>query len=194
MAVTDADFLDRLKRRDPDALRAVADDHARPLYRGARAMGFQPDAADELVQDVFVTFLSTLDRFEGRSQVRTWLFGILHRKALERRRDLEDDARHDPIDDAFEAQFDERGRWRSAPHGPERLAASAELARAIRKCLEGVPGLQRQAFVLRDAQQLSTADVCKILGCTVTHVGVLLHRARLRMRACLDSKGWGSPS
>ena len=194
MPATDPGLLDRLRRRDPDTLRAVADQHARPLYRAARAMGFSPDIADELVQDVFVTFMATLDRFEGRSQVRTWLFGILHHKAFERRRDLAKDARHDPIDDAFEAQFDGRGAWRSVPHAPDRLAASAELAMAIGQCLDGLAGLQRQAFVLREAQELGTDEVCKILGCTVTHLGVLLYRARARLRACLDSKGWGSAS
>ncbi len=86
-------------------------------------MGFPRDAADEVVQDVFVASMSTLDRFEGRSQVRTWLFGILHRKAMERRRDLADDARHDPIDDVFESQFDERGVRRSAPPAPDRLTS-----------------------------------------------------------------------
>ena len=194
MATTDDDLLERLRRRDPDTLRAVADEHARPLYRGARALGFSTEDADELVQDVFVTFMATLDRFEGRSQIRTWMFGILHRKAMERRRELAHDARHDPIDDQFESQFDGRGRWRAPPHGPDRLAASAEIAQAIRECLEGVPGLQRQAFVLRDTQQLDTGEICKILGCTVTYIGVLLHRARARLRGCLQSKGWGSAS
>jgi RNA polymerase sigma-70 factor, ECF subfamily len=192
MAPTDTDFLARLRRRDPGTLKEVADEHARPLYRGARAMGFSAEQAEDLVQDVFVTFMETLDRFEGRSQTRTWLFGILHHKALERRRDLAADARNDPIDEGFEAQFDERGKWRSMPHGPDRLAASAELASAIRECLRGLPGLQRQAFVLRDAQQLETDELCKILGCTITHMGVLLHRARTKMRGCLQSKGWGS--
>jgi RNA polymerase sigma-70 factor, ECF subfamily len=192
MAATDADFLARLRQRDPGTLKAVADEHARPLYRAARAMGFPAEQAEDLVQDVFVTFMETLDRFEGRSQTRTWLFGILHHKALERRRDLAADARNDPIDEGFEAQFDGRGRWRSMPQGPERLAASAELARAIRDCLEGLSGLQRQAFVLRDGQQLETDELCNILGCTVTHLGVLLHRARTRLRACLQSKGWRS--
>jgi RNA polymerase sigma-70 factor (ECF subfamily) len=190
MATTDKSFLDRLKRRDPDTLRAVADEHARALYRGARAIGFSAEDAEELVQDVFVTFLATLDRFEGRSQVRTWLFGILHHKAMERRRSLAEDARLDPIDEQFEAKFDARGRWKTVSPAPDRLAASAELAGAIGECLAGLPGLQREAFVLREAQQLSMDELGRILGCTVTHIGVLLYRARTRLRACLRSKGW----
>ncbi len=189
MATTEADFLERLKRRDPDTLKAVADEHARPLYRGARALGFSAEDAEELVQDVFVTFLATLARFEGRSQLRTWLFGILHHKAMERRRSLAEDARQDPIDEQFDAQFDARGRWKSMPPAPDRLAASAELAGAIGECLASLPGLQRQAFVLREAQQLSMDELGKILGCTVTHIGVLL-ASRTRLRGCLRTKGW----
>jgi hypothetical protein len=85
-------------------------------------MGFDADAAEDLVQDTFTTFFERLDSFEGCSQLRTWLFGILHRKALERRRASAFEERTDPIDAVFEARFDPRaavGRladklWRTA--------------------------------------------------------------------------------
>lgn len=60
--------LTRLRRRDPDALRAIVDAHARPLYRAARGMGFTIEEAEDLAQDVFVTFIESLERFEGRAQ------------------------------------------------------------------------------------------------------------------------------
>jgi RNA polymerase sigma-70 factor (ECF subfamily) len=78
--------LAELRARNPAALRAVVDQHARRLYRAARGMGFSPDDAEDLAQEVFVTFLETLERFEGRSELGTWLFGVLHHKAQERRR------------------------------------------------------------------------------------------------------------
>ena len=103
-----ADELARLRRRDADLLRRVVEEMARPLYRAARGMGFgQPDAED-LVQDVFATFMTTLDRFEGRSRVSTWIFGILHRKAQERRRAMARDEAQDPIDEIFESQLDRK--------------------------------------------------------------------------------------
>ena len=86
VAHLDGAQLARLRARDPAALRSVVDDHARRLYRTARGMGYAAAEAEDVVQDVFVTFLETLDRFEGRSQIGTRLFGILHRKSLERRR------------------------------------------------------------------------------------------------------------
>jgi RNA polymerase sigma-70 factor (ECF subfamily) len=72
----DAEQVARLRARDPATLARAVEEHARPLYRAARGMGFDEAEAEDLVQDVFTTFLETLDRFEGRSQVRTWLFGI----------------------------------------------------------------------------------------------------------------------
>ena len=84
-----AEFLERLRRRDPEALAEAVHEHARPLLRAAKALDFPEPEAEDMVQDVFRTFLERLDNFEGRSQLRKWLSGILHRKALERHRAAE---------------------------------------------------------------------------------------------------------
>ena len=186
--------LARLRRRDPDALRAIVEEHARPLYRAARGMGFTTEEAEDLAQDVFVTCLESLDRFEGRSQIGTWLFGILHHKAQERRRSRSRDDLNDPIDAAFEAQFDSRGSWIRPPTAPDRAVSAREARESIRECLEGLPPLQREVFHLRQVEDLPAADVGNVLAQTVTHIGVLLHRARMRLRACLEGKGWTSSS
>ena len=183
-------LLERLRRRDPDALREIVDTHARPLYRSARGMGFAIEEAEDLAQDVLVTFIETLDRFEGRAQIGTWLFGILHHKVQERRRSRARDELHDSIDTVFEAQFDSRGKWIQPPLAPDRAATAGEARDAIRECLEGLPPLQREVFQLREVQDLSAADAGNVLAQTVTHIGVLLHRARIRLRACLEGKGW----
>lgn len=191
MAALDPTFLDRLRRRDAEALRLSVEQNARPLYRAARGMGFSHPEAEDLVQDVFATFFETLDRFEGRSEVRTWLFGILHRKSLERHRQLAREDQHDTIDAVFEAYFDARGNWIRPPLELDRLAASSEAGDAIRACLDDLPPLQRQVFVLREIEQRDAGEVCNILGKTITHVGVLFHRARARLRHCLEARGWG---
>ena len=67
----DRSTIDRLRSRDPETLSEAVREHAQPLYRAARGMGFREEEAEDLVQDVFATFLETLDRFEGLSQVRT---------------------------------------------------------------------------------------------------------------------------
>ncbi|HEX8984023.1 MAG TPA: sigma-70 family RNA polymerase sigma factor [Bryobacteraceae bacterium] len=186
----DADLLARLRARDPATLAAAVQDHARALYRAARGMGFQEAEAEDLVQDVFTTFLETLDRFEGRSQVRTWLFGILHRKALERRREQYRDQQDDPIDEIFESRFDARGNWVRPPEDLHRVLESKEIRQALAGCLERLPAAQREVFVLREMEYLETAEICKILGVTVTNMGVLMHRARNRLRECIEAKGW----
>ena len=186
----DPDDLTRLRKRDPGTIGRVVDDLARPLYRAARGMGFDEADAEDLVQDVFTTFMTTLDRFEGRSRISTWIFGILHRKAQERRRELARDDQQNSIDDLFESQFDPSGGWAMPPIDLERQYASMELAEAIRGCVEQLPATLREVFVLREMQDCDTTEICKILGRTVTHVGVQLHRARARLRACLEARGW----
>lgn len=127
-----AEFLERLRRRDPDALAEAVHEHARPLPRAAKALGLREPEAKVMVQDVFRTFLERLDNFEGRSQLRTWLFGILHRKALERRRPAAMDDRMDPIDEVFESRFDSKGNRTRPLADLERLMLSKEIGELIR--------------------------------------------------------------
>jgi RNA polymerase sigma-70 factor (ECF subfamily) len=177
-------------RHDPDALAEAVRDHARPLLRAAMSMGFPGPEAEDLVQDVFTTFLERLDRFEGRSQLRTWLFGILHHKVMERRRASRNDDRTDPIDETFESRFDKSGKWVRPPEDIERLMLSKEIGGLIQGCMDELPANQRGAFVLREVEGIETAEICKILSVTVTNFGVLMHRARVRLRECLEAKGW----
>jgi RNA polymerase sigma-70 factor (ECF subfamily) len=188
-----AAFLERLRRRDPEALAEAVHEHARPLKGAARALGFPEPEAEDIVQDVFRTFLERLDHFEGRSQLRTWLFGILHRKALERRRGAAIDDRIDPIDEVFESRFDSKGNWSRPPADLERLMLSKEIGELIRGCMDGLPVNQREAFVLREVEDLETSEICKILAISATNFGVLMHRARARLRECLEAKGLSKP-
>lgn len=154
-------------------------------------MGFSADDAEDLVQEVFVTFLETIERFEGRSEVGTWLFGILHHKAQERRRAHAREELTDPIDDVFDTRFNADGSWREPPIPADRLVASDQTAEALRECLAGLPHQHREVFQLRQLEELSAAEASRVLGCTINHVGVMFHRARVQLRACLEAKGWG---
>lgn len=184
------ELLGRLRQRDPEALGEAVREHARTLFRAARGLGFAAPEAEDLIQDVFTTFLERLDSFEGRSNLRTWLFGILHRKALERRRSSAIDEKTDPIDDVFESRFDMNGNWSRPPANLERLFLSKELGELIRGCMDGLPANQREAFVLREVEGIQTDEICKILEVSVTNFGVLILRARARLRECLEAKGW----
>jgi RNA polymerase sigma-70 factor (ECF subfamily) len=183
--------LEGLRARDPAVLRDIVDQHARRLYRTARGMGFSPGDAEDLAQDVFVTLLETVERFEGRSEVSTWLFGILHHKAQERRRARAREDLTDAVDEVFDGRFNGDGSWREPPIPADRLVAAGQTAEALRECLAGLPDQHREVFQLRQLEDLSAAEVSRMLGCTINHVGVLFHRARVRLRACLEAKGWG---
>jgi RNA polymerase sigma-70 factor (ECF subfamily) len=172
------------------AVADAAEKYGRRLYRAARGMGFSLDEAEDLVQDVFLAFVTTFNRFEGRSSVLTWLFGILIRKAHGRRRALEKEERHTPLDDEWARTFDEAGNWIRPPVEPDRALETTELAAAIADCLADLSTQQREVLILRLVEGFSGAEVSKILDLTITHTGVLLHRARLRMRECLGAKGW----
>jgi RNA polymerase sigma-70 factor, ECF subfamily len=153
-------------------------------------MGFADDEAEDLVQGVFTTFLEKLDCFEGRSQLSTWLFGILHHKAQERQRASRVDERTDPIDAVFESRFDSRGKWTRPPDDLERLFLSKEAGELISVCMEGLPANQRSAFVLKEVEGVESSEIRKILGVSSTNLGVLMHRARMHLRECLEAKGW----
>ena len=154
-------------------------------------MGHSQSEAEDLIQDVFVTFIESIDRFEGRAQVGTWLFGILHHKSHERRRSVVREEMNDAIDQVFEAQFDARGSWIRPPTAPDQAVSAREMGQAIQDCLAGLSPIQREVFQLRQVEELPAAEVCKISGHTITHIGVLFHRARMKLRQCLEGKGWG---
>jgi RNA polymerase sigma-70 factor, ECF subfamily len=167
-----------------EAVRAYAAD----LLRAAIGFGVSPLQAEELVAATFAAYLEAQARFEGRSTLKTFLFGILYRKALEAGRKAQKELAVDPADAAFEGRFDGWGHWSRLPTGPESLAEQAETARLISDCLANLPEIQRAAFLMKEADGLSSEEACYALGVERTHMRVLLFRARAKLRDCLEAK------
>lgn len=193
-----SDFPDeaaRIRARDPDALRHAVRRHLRDLVKAARGAGLDHTGAEEVVQETFRTFVETAERFEGRSKVRTWLFGILYRKLSEVRRALGRERRFEGLDQFTDEVFFERfqadGRWTAPPATPAEEFERRELRREIGRCLEASPLPQRMAFVLREVHGLETDEICEILEVDRNYLGVMLYRLRTRTRDCLESKGLG---
>ncbi len=182
------DLAARIRERDREALGAVVDAYLDQLVRAARGAGLNLHQAEEVAQNTFATFIETAPRFEGRSHVRTWIFGILYRKIQEARRGFAKERRMDDIDEVFESRFDKNRSWSRPPRGPEDELFAKEAHREIGDCLETVPDRQRMAFVLREIEGLSTREIRKILEVSATNIGVMLFRARNRLRECLESK------
>jgi RNA polymerase sigma-70 factor (ECF subfamily) len=153
-----------------------------------------PDAAEDAVQETLLAALAAEAGFEGRSNLRTWLTGILKHKIIdsirrstrERVLDGEDAA---GVED-FDALFDQTGHWRDRPQAwPEDALQEKQFLAALEKCLAALPARASQVFMMREHLGFETPDICKELGITATHCWVLLYRARMSLRECLE-KGW----
>ncbi len=186
---TDREFLLQLKRRHPGALAALAEAYLPQLLRAARGMGFSAEESEDLAQSVFTVMIESAGRFEGRSHIRTFLFGIFYNKVSEHLREKQKGLEHDPIDEVMESKFDVQGNWRQPPLDIERQLFAQEAGRIIQECLEAIPRAQRIAFYLREVEEMNTPEICKKMAITATHLGVLLFRARNRLRECVEKKG-----
>lgn len=187
----EAKFAARIRAGDPDAIREVVHAYAGQVLRAARGAGFTPQEAEDVTQETFATFLQTAARFEGRSHVRTWLFGILYKKIARARRAFARDRATDEFDEAFESRFDATGGWSRPPRPADADVENREIRETITDCLDAAPPKQRMAFLLREVEGLGTQEICKILEVTGTHLGVILYRIRNRLRECLEARGMG---
>lgn len=132
------------------------------------------DRAEDAVQEALVAALEGLEDYAGNASLSTWLFGILKHKIV-------DGLRRRPREEVPDMELDELVH--DGP-GPEQSCASRNALAAIDRSLEGLPPRSAQAFVLREVLGLDTAEVCRRLCVTPTYCWVLVHRARLRLRAC----------
>ncbi|MGE0554083.1 MAG: sigma-70 family RNA polymerase sigma factor [Gemmatimonadales bacterium] len=184
-----AERVAAIQRRDPSALAQVVRETLPALVRAARGAGLPEAEAEDAAQEALLGFIARAESFDGRSRVLTYLFGILYHKIADARRHAAKTSRFDPIDEVVEARFAATGRWQRPPALPTTLLARDELARQLRGCLEGVPERQRSAFLLREVEGLETAEICKVMEVSPNNLGVLLFRARNRLRECLERLG-----
>ena len=189
MSMDDPQFAERIRASDPEALRTVVETYLGHIQRSALGAGLGPERAREVTQATFATFIEKASSFEGRSHVRTWLFGILYHKIREARRGLQQERQMDEIDEVFEGRFDAKGSWVRPPQPVDLQLYASEIREFFEDCLETVPTPQRMAFVLREVDELSSKEICKILNISSTNLGVLMYRVRNRLRECLEAKG-----
>ncbi len=185
------DLAAQVRAGDRSAIQTVVETYLAQILRAARGAGLDPHQAEDVTQATFTTFIETAPRFEGRSSVRTWLFGILYKKIAEARRSRQRDRQMEEIDEAFERRFDANGQWSTPPRSVDTDLHHKEVETEIFTCLDAAPLRQALAFILREVEELSTEDICNVLGITRTNFGVMLHRIRNRVRDCLEAKGVG---
>lgn len=190
----EAAFLALVNRLEGTMLRVAS------MYVKSRA------SAEEVVQDAWLGVLRGLQRFEGRSSLKSWIFGIVVNCAKARgARDgrsvpmsalaelAEDDGPSVPPD-RFRDEADRwPGHWSRPPEPwPDAQVESSELIALVRQALETVPEAQRMVMSLRDVDGWESGEVCELLGLTEGNQRVLLHRARSKVRAFIEAR-LGSP-
>jgi RNA polymerase sigma-70 factor (ECF subfamily) len=154
--------------------------------------------AEEIVQEAWLTVVHSLDRYERRSSLRTWVLGIVvnlarSRARAERRSILRSSTSDGSVVDPSRFLGADHPRW---PHHwaaepavwrtPEDELLASETRDVLLHAIDALPAAQREVLVLRDLDGLNAAEACNILGLTDTHQRVLLHRARSRVRAALE--------
>ncbi len=179
----------RIRARDPAVLQQMVRDNVAMLLRVGRSWGMSVDFAEDVVQETMLTFIMRAGDFDGRSRVRTWLYGIMRKKAASLRRSSDREAETDAIDEVVESRFAANGRWSRGPRAPDAAADADRVRTWVSECLEGLTERRRQAFVLAEVDDLSTDEICRALDVTPGNLGVLLFRARNGLRECLEARG-----
>ncbi|MDN3557071.1 sigma-70 family RNA polymerase sigma factor [Halomonas maura] len=155
--------------------------------------------AEDAVQEALVAAIEKQDAFAGRSGYETWVFGILKYKILDALRAQKRHGKWQPLededeDDAIDRQFQRNGRWQESARPsswgePEATFENERFWQVFDACMIHLPDNLARVFSLRELMGLSTDDICHEVGIKENNCWVMLHRARLRLRACIE-RGW----
>lgn len=172
------------------------------MLRFARMQVRDAAAAEDLVQEAIETALAHASAFRGESSVKTWMFSILRNKIVDFVRGQSRSVSiaslvegEGGIDEKWDSLFTEQGFWKPVARpvkwpGPEESMMSKQFWRVFEICLDRLPEQAARVFVMREVLGLDTEEICKIAEITTSNFHVLMHRARMRLRLCLE-EGWG---
>ncbi|MEQ1589472.1 MAG: sigma-70 family RNA polymerase sigma factor [Gallionella sp.] len=171
------------------------------LVRYAMLQLRDPHLAEDVVQETLLVAVESRDKFSGQSTLRTWLTGILKHKILDLRRKQQregelpnTDEEQDPYENISAESFDNQGHWISPPQtwaNPSLSFENQKFWEVFEMCNQRMPLNSAQAFMMREFMDMSTEEICKELAISTTNCWVLLHRARLALRDCLELQWFG---
>ncbi|MFY7863833.1 sigma-70 family RNA polymerase sigma factor [Roseateles sp.] len=147
--------------------------------------------AEDAVSETLLAAIEKPQSFSGTSQLKTWLIGILKHKLIDqiRRNCREMSTTAEDGEDLDEDLFTPDGHWRDSPKhwgDPDHCLTQLDFMRVLEACVEHLPGQQGRLFMMREWLELDTEEICKELRLSPTNLWVMLHRARLRLRECLQ--------
>ncbi len=177
------------------------DSHRGYLLRYATARLRDGTQAEEVVQEALLAALAGIDSFSGQSTLRTWLTAILKFKIIDLQRDLISDRTHfvsataedDSADPEWlERQFDHTGHWNkqfAEWHNPDQALEQKQFFAAFEQCMDKLPKAAGRVFFKREVMGADTEEICKEEGISSSNCWVMLHRARVSLRECLE-RNW----
>jgi RNA polymerase sigma-70 factor (ECF subfamily) len=179
-----------------DDIRSAVESQRRYLLRYASLQLRDRSAAEDVVQETLLAALTAKAGFAGRSNLRTWLTGILKHKIIDFIRRASREAPLGAEEDASDpdALFDETGHWREPPPAwtdPDASLEQRQFFEVLEDCLGRLPAKTARTFMMREHLGCETDEICKELGVTPTHCWVLLYRARVALRECLQTNWFG---
>ncbi|MGP1684507.1 MAG: RNA polymerase factor sigma-70, partial [Giesbergeria sp.] len=189
-----ADAAEMIVLSDPELLKSL---RSQMLKFAALQLGDSP-LAEDAVQEALMGALKNASAFRGRAALKTWVFAILKNKiadALRRKKRLgeasalmQDRDEQENLDELFNA----RGFWepdnRPAAWGnPQEALHQNQFWKVFEICLEALPGQQARVFMMREYIELDSNEICAAVGISTSNLNVIMHRARLRLRECLEN-------
>ena len=185
---------------DPD-FASRCNSHRGYLLRVAVLQLRDNDVAEDVVQDTLLAALQGAGGFSGKSSLKTWLTGILKHKIVDviRRKgrqpvlaSFDEECQLDDLD----ALFDESGHWENPPAdwgNPESALSQQQFFDVMQICLDKLPPNTARVFMMREVMDLTSEEICKELSITSTNLWVILYRARIALRQCLEQNWFASP-
>jgi RNA polymerase sigma-70 factor, ECF subfamily len=171
------------------------DDHGDPLFRYALVRVRRREVAEDLVQETLLSAMRSREKFAGQSSERSWLFGILKHKISDYFRELGRETSFTDLEslaDEFSEKFVPEGYWVHVK-GPkewkpeaDEVLHRAEFWQTMRNCLDKLPERIANVFMLREMEEVESKEICSMLSISEGNLWVMLHRARMALRECLE--------
>ena len=173
--LSDEEVVARVLAGETSMFEIVMRRYNQRLYRVARSILRNDSEAEDVMQDAYVRAYEHLDQFAGRARFSTWLTRIAVNEALARQRRGN---RYQELEPMSQSDGDPMDGFRSMALNPEQEASNSQIRRLLEEAVEKLPDAYRTVFVLREIEEMSTADTANVLELSEENVKVRLHRAR----------------